>query len=147
MARSMFDRLHQLLDSPAGAVLGGAAYGSWATFANWEAGVPAATRIGLTHFALTTGLTMFGVEIMNRLFARLSDPRAGALLAFSGSLAFTYLLLISVHLMIGTPHILLTLTPGLLPTLAFCSFYSLLLLRQARPNPKGASHEVSTELR
>ncbi len=140
MSLASLDRLHKLLDSPLGAVLGGAAYGSWATFVNASAGVQSALRIGITHFAMTTGLTLFGVGIMNRLFGRTRGPRTGAALACAGSLAFTYGLLISVHTLIGTPHILLTLAPGLLPTLAFCSLYSLLLLRQARSSTGGELH-------
>ncbi len=47
-------------------------------------------------------------------------------------MAFTYTLLIGVHRLIGTPHILLTLAPGFVPTVSFCVLYPLLLLRQAR---------------
>ena len=60
----MFDRLRRLMDSAFGAVLGGALYGSWAAFANWTAGAPAALRIGATHFAMSTGLTLAGVAII-----------------------------------------------------------------------------------
>jgi hypothetical protein len=128
----MFDRLRRLMDSVFGAILGGACYGSWATFANWSAGAAAALRIGATHFAMSTGLTLAGVAIMNHLFALSRDPRRGAVLAFGGSMAFTYTLLIGVHRLIGTPHILLTLAPGFIPTLSFCVLYPLLLLRQSR---------------
>ena len=128
----MFDRLRRLMDSALGAVLGGACYGSWATFANWSAGATTAMRIGTAHFAMSTGLTMAGVAIMNRLFALSRDPRRGAVIAFCGSMAFTYTLLISVHTLIGTPHILLTLAPGFIPTVSFCVLYPLLLLRQVR---------------
>ncbi|WP_051361907.1 hypothetical protein [Solimonas soli] len=143
----MFDRLRRLMDSVFGAVLGGACYGSWATFANWSAGAPHALRIGVTHFAMSTGLTLSGVMIMNRLFALSRAPRLGAALAFGGSMAFTYALLIGVHALIGTPHILLTLAPGFVPTLSFCTLYSLLLLREARTGQQAApaSDEIDDE--
>ena len=128
----MFDRLRNLMDSPLGAVLGGGAYGSWAVFANWFAGPDFALRIGATHFAMSTGLTLIGVALMNRLFRLARQPRTGAVLAFCGSMAVTYALLIGVHLAIGTPRIALTLAPGLIPTASFCVLYPLLLLRQAR---------------
>ncbi len=128
----MFDRLRQLMDSPFGAILGGACYGSWACFANWSAGAHAALRIGFTHFLMSTGLTLAGVAIMNLLFRLGSTPLRGTAVAFCGSMGFTYTLLISVHLLIGTPRILLTLAPGLIPTISFCIVYPLLLLRQAR---------------
>ena len=95
-------------------------------------GGPTALRIGATHFAMSTGLTLAGVAIMNHLFDLAREPRRGALLAGCGSLAFTYTLLIGVHSLIGTPHILLTLTPGFVPTVSFCVLYPSLLLRQAR---------------
>jgi hypothetical protein len=128
----MFDRLRRLMDSVFGAVLGGAFYGSWATFANWSAGASRAERIGFTHFLMSTGLTLAGVAIMNRLFRLGRTPSLGAIIAFSGSMSFTYGLLISVHRLIGTPHILITLAPGFIPTVSFCVVYPLLLLREAR---------------
>lgn len=128
----MFDRLRRLLDSPLGAVLGGAVYGSWASYANWVAGPASALRIGFAHFAMSTGLTVIGVALMNRLFALSRRPRIGAVLAFCGSMAATYSLLIGVHLALGTPHIALTLAPGLIPTTSFCVLYPLLLLRESR---------------
>jgi hypothetical protein len=128
----LLDLLHELLDSPAGAVLGGLIYGCWAVYINLGAGWPHALRIGAAHAAMSCFLTMSGVAIMNRLFRLRREARAGAVLACLGSLVFTYSLLISVHLVIGTPRILLTLAPGLLPTLSFCVGYSLLLWRQAQ---------------
>ncbi|NGY05456.1 hypothetical protein [Solimonas terrae] len=150
----MFDRLRRLMDSPLGAILGGAFYGSWATFANWSAGVHAAARIGFIHFLMSTGLTLAGVAIMNRLYHLARRPRNGAIIAFCGSMACTYTLLIGVHSLIGTPHILLTLAPGFIPTVSFCVVYPLLLLRHARQNQgthrddaMEVDHEVASVIR
>jgi hypothetical protein len=96
---------------------------------------------------MSLGLTLIGVRLMNRLFERARDPRLGALLAFCGSMSVTYALLVGVHLAIGTPHILLTLTPGFLPTIGFCVAYSLLLLRRARQLPVPAAHAFASQLR
>lgn len=150
----MFDRLRRLMDSALGAVLGGGFYGSWAIFANWSAGAHAALRIGFVHFLMSTGLTLAGVAIMNRLYRLAQRPRNGTIIAFCGSMTFTYALLISVHTLIGTPHILLTLTPGFIPTVSFCVLYPLLLLRQARSEIKNhaadameVDHEVASIVR
>lgn len=129
--RVWLNRLHGLLDSPYGAVLGGAGYGSWAVFVNAGQGWPDALRIGLAHFAMSAGLTYFGVRVMNGLFRQAAVPLHGAALACFGSLALTYSLLIGVHLWLGTPHLFLTLLPGILPTVSFCTLYSGLLLRAA----------------
>jgi len=141
----MLDGLRRLMDSVLGAVLGGACYGAWASYANLSAGMPGALRIGLTHFAMSTGLTLGGVKLMNRLFALSREPRLGAMLAFAGSMSLTYALLIGVHALIGTPHILLTLAPGLIPTLSFCTLYPLLLLRQARSARMSAMPAVEVD--
>jgi hypothetical protein len=125
------DRLHALVDSPWGAVLGGALYGSWAVVANVSHGAWTALRVGLIHFAMSTGLTFAGVRLMSGFFGLARRPQQGALLAACGSLATTYGLLIGVHHAIGTPEIFLTLLPGILPTLGFTLGYSLLLLRKA----------------
>lgn len=132
MIAAVFKRLHRLMDSSVGALLGGAAYGGWAVAANWQAAGQAAWRIGGTHFAMSTALTWSGVRLMSWLFRRSDEPLAGALIAGFGALLVTYGLLVPVHLALGTPHILLTLAPGIGPTLAFCIVYSLLLFHRAR---------------
>jgi hypothetical protein len=141
-----FARLHRLLDSWAGALLGALLYGGWACWANRSAGALHATGIGVAHAVMSFCLTLGGVKIMNLFFSLPSDPRAGALSAFAGSMTATYSLLVSVHLAIGTPHILLTLAPGLLPTAGFCLAYSLLLLRQSR-HSNTPTHALATDLR
>jgi hypothetical protein len=131
MMRSLFDTLHRCLDGPLGALIGGAVYGSWAFYANLSAGIRRAAIIGLVHFATSFALTLSGVKVMNALYAWAHAPWRGVS-AFFGSMALTYGVLLSVHLLIGTPHILLTLSLGLLPTIAFCWGYTLLLFRAAR---------------
>ena len=51
-------------------------------------------------------------------------------LSITGSLTLTYTLLISVHLFLGTPSILLTLAPGLAPTIGFAFTYAMLMYRE-----------------
>src|SRR3546814_19848963 len=83
---------------------------------------------------------------MNHLYRLARRPRAGAIIAFCGSMTFTYTLLISVHTLIGTPHILLTITPGFIPTISFYVLYPLMLLRQARSHVKtGADANMTVD--
>lgn len=124
------NRLHNLLDSPLGAMLGGAVYGVWAFGVNHHAGADNAVWIGLSHWGLSSALTFFGVRIM-RLGYRLGPSlrwRFG--LSFLSSMLFSYALLIGLHLALATPQILLTLAPGFLPTVGFAVGYSLLLYRE-----------------
>jgi hypothetical protein len=129
--RNLLDRLHRWLDGPLGALVGGAAYGSWAFYANLSAGTARAALIGLAHCGTSFVLTYSGVKVMNALYAWARSPWRGAS-AFCGSMALTYGSLLAVHTALGTPHILLTLAPGLLPTIGFCAGYTLLLFRAER---------------
>ena len=123
--------LYRLMDSPLGAVLGAMVYGLWAFYANRAAGLPHAALIGFTHWMMSVAITMGCVALMRTLFWLPSRPRVGALLSVAGSLLATYTLLLGVHLYIGTPNILLTLAPGMLPTIGFAVVYSGLLLRES----------------
>jgi hypothetical protein len=122
-------RLRVILDGPVGAVLGGAVYGAWATYVNAVLGLSAALLIGFTHFLMSAGITYASVNLMRCLFGFGSTPWGGFWIAFCGDLALTYAILVGVHLAIGTPHILWTLTPGFIPTIAFALFYATLLRR------------------
>lgn len=138
MSSPLVARLRVVVDGPIGAVLGGSVYGAWATFANAFLGMHAALRIGVTHFLMCAGLTWGSVNVMRRLFGLASTPWGGFWMAFCGTLLITYTLLISVHLALGTPHILWTLTPGILPTVGFSLFYAT-LLRRTMPVPSAAA--------
>jgi hypothetical protein len=132
MRERLLQRLYRLMDSPQGAVLGGLCYGLWATAVNRHAGWPHAALIGTAHWMMSATLTYGSVALMRTLFWLPRDPRHGAALSACGSLVLTYSMLLSVHHAIGTPHILVTLAPGLLPTIGFALTYSSLLFRETR---------------
>lgn len=130
-------RLYRLMDSPLGAVLGAMVYGLWAFYVNRRAGLPHALLIGATHWLMSVVLTISCVALMRTLFWLPATARRGAALSMIGSLAVTYTLLVGVHLAIGTPHILLTLAPGMAPTIGFAVVYSSLIYREhGRSMPK-----------
>ncbi len=121
--------LRRAADSFAGAVFGALVYAAWATFANWDAGAKLALGIGLSHWLTSTFITYSGTGVMRHFFAAATTPRDGAVLAFVAGLAYTYLVLLTVHYAIGTPHIPLTLLAGVIPNVLFCFSYALLLSR------------------
>lgn len=139
MRDRVLTRLFSLMDRPVGAIVGAMAYGFWAFFINRHAGLPHATLIGVCHWLASVVLTISCVSLMRTLFFMAAKPRNGALLAVAGDLTLTYALLIGVHLFIGTPNIVWTLAPGLLPTIAFAALYASLLMREAA-NPASALH-------
>ncbi len=122
------------MGSPIGAALGALVYGVWAVYANRDAGMLLAFRAGTAHWLTSALLTYFGAASMRVVF----DIVAGTFSGFTrliatciGGLVFTYVTLIGVHLINGSPHILLTLAPGIIPTLLFCITYAALLQRGA----------------
>ncbi len=124
----MLQRIRRLADSWFGAVLGAAAYGAWATWANWSEGPIQALRIGGAHWCASAFLTYFGTYVMRRLFGQRSSGVA-ALRAVLGGLLFTYGTLLVVHTLVHTQHLLLTLAPGVVPNVLFCTGYAALLSR------------------
>jgi hypothetical protein len=131
--------------TPLGSSLFGAvSYGLWTFAVNVSAGgYFIATRSGLIHACMSFCITYSSVLIMPAVFKRARTPLQGALLGATTTLLLTYLLLISVHLYIGTPHILWTLAPGLLPTIGFDSVYSAILYKCAISKLNHASGDCS----
>jgi len=117
-----------LMDSWFGALLGGGVYGAWAVWANWAQGGNQALAIGAAHWMTSTLLTFFGTTAMRQFYGA-ADSRTGGLRAFAGGLALTYASLLTVHGLLGTQQLLLTLSPGIVPNVLFCASYALLLKR------------------
>lgn len=124
--------MRYLMDSWFGALLGGGIYGAWAVWANWEQGANMALVIGAAHWLTSTLLTFFGTMAMRRFYGN-ADSRVGGVRAFLGGLTLTYASLFAVHGLLGTQHLLLTLSPGILPNVLFCASYALLLRRTRTP--------------
>ncbi len=122
-------QLRRLTDSIWGAMLGALVYAAWAVFANWDFGAPIALRAGVVHWLASTVLTYTGTGVMRRCFAMMDRPLEAAVITFLGGMAYTYILLLVVHHLLGTPHIALTLAAGVIPNILFCGSYALLLAR------------------
>lgn len=120
--------LRYLMDSWLGAVLGGGVYGAWAVWVNWPQGVNTACGIGAAHWLTSALLTFFGTLAMRQFYGK-ATGWLGSLRAFGGGLALTYVSLFAVHGLLGTQQLLLTLAPGIIPNILFCSSYALLLKR------------------
>jgi hypothetical protein len=127
---SQWTRLRRFMGGPTGAVLGGLLFAAWAAVVNRDGGAYVSLRSSCGQFLASTTLTLVDARVMNGLFARFQSPPVAAAVAAIGSLVMTYGLVVGVHLAIGTPHILLTLLPGIPPTLGFTAVYTLLLLRE-----------------
>ena len=126
--RHGFHFARYLMDSWFGAVLGGGVYGAWAVWANWGQGASMALAIGAAHWLTSALLTFFGTMAMRKFYGNASGW-TGSLRAFAGGLGLTYASLFSVHGLLGTEQLLLTLAPGVIPNILFCASYALLLKR------------------
>ncbi|HEX4871270.1 MAG TPA: hypothetical protein VFV27_03050 [Nevskiaceae bacterium] len=130
---SGWQRLRGLTDSLAGAMLGAAVYAAWAVWINRAAGLEMALSAGAGHWLASTLLTYYGTAAMRAIERRTRGLRHPAQATALGGLALTYLVLLGLHLALGTPELLLTLAPGLLPNLLFCAGYAELLRRTPPP--------------
>lgn len=120
--------LRYLMDSWFGAILGGGVYGAWAVWANWAQGASIAWGIGVAHWLTSAMLTFFGTLAMRQFYGN-AQGLVGSLRAVAGGLCLTYASLLAVHGLLGTEHLLLTLVPGIVPNILFCTSYALLLKR------------------
>ena len=120
--------LKYLMESWFGALLGGGIYGAWAVWANWAQGVEMALIIGAAHWITSVLLTYFGTMAMRKFYGD-ANGFVGSLRAFFGGLTLTYASLFTVHGLLGTQRLLLTLAPGIVPNILFCASYALLLKR------------------
>ncbi|MBT8148453.1 MAG: hypothetical protein KJO24_00875 [Gammaproteobacteria bacterium] len=120
----------------AAAVLG---YGGWAVYSNML-GQPAtmdgvAWRAGCIQGSYAGLLTLVNISILEALFRFLLQRQGATAATLNTLLASTvaqYSIIIPVHLLNGTPNILLTLLPGLVIGTAFSSAYLWSLRRYAR---------------
>ena len=109
------------------AVLG---YGGWAVYSN-RLGQPAdmamvAWRAGCIQGGYAGVLTLINISMLEALFKRLLKRlpvTSAALITLLLATATQYAVIIPVHLINGTPNILLTLLPGLVIGTLFCCFY------------------------
>ncbi len=125
--------LLELADGLSGALLGFLFYGGWAIWANSDHGMAIALRAGAIQGTMSFIVTLSGTTLMKALFIGHAALWVRFLRASIGALVLIYSLIISVHLLNGTPNILLTLAPGLPITIFFCLSYCYGLMRYGIP--------------
>ena len=122
-------KLRWLTDSLGGAALGAMVYAIWAVCVNWSTSPSLAIRAGITHWVISTALTYCDAANMRYFFSLGRTRLEGMALALCAGLTLTYSVLITAHLIVGTPHIALTLSVGVIPNMVYCIGYTLLLSR------------------
>ena len=109
------------------ALIAAVAYGSWAFYANWQhayaAGIKAACVQGLLSFSVTFVMTV----AMEWVFRSCQQEQIRFLLTAFVPLSCILLLMASVHLAVGTPDIIKTITPSAIAGSIYCVVYTLRL--------------------
>lgn len=127
-------RLLDLMGSWVGALAGASFYGAIVTLVNWNEGAAHALLSGAGHATVSAALTLFGTTWMRWVFGKQAAGVHRGAVTFMSGLGLTYLLLVSIHTLLGTPRLLLSLMPGVIPNVLFCATYSGLLARTAMPH-------------
>ena len=122
-------KLRWLTDSLGGAALGAMVYAIWAVCVNWSTSPTLAIRAGFTHWIISTALTYCDAANMRYFFSLGRTRLEGMAFAMCAGLTLTYSVLITGHWIVGTPHIALTLAIGVIPNIAYCVGYTMLLSR------------------
>lgn len=136
-----------MADGISGAVLGFLFYGAWAVWANADHGLIVAGRSGLLQGTMSFIVTLSGTTTMKTLFRGESALWWRFSRACLGTLALIYSAIIAAHVLNGTPHILLTLAPGLPITIIFCLSFCYGLVRYTSPGAIAPAATVPTESR
>jgi hypothetical protein len=122
------------LDWRVTAALGAALWGSWALYANWEAGVGSASLSAVTQAAISASSITFLSLLANRVLAR-SWPNPVVQVVAATVIPYSVLLslVITAHLIVGTHNIVRTIVPSASVGIAYCVLYAIKNRRMPTP--------------
>lgn len=107
-------------------------YGGWAFWVNMQDSVEMGVRAGLLQGSYSLLLTFSSTLLMERLYARLRHVPGGLWLSMLVMAAVLWSIPWSIHLLAGTPYILMTVLPGFLIGCVYTLVYLLSLRRLAK---------------
>ena len=97
--------------------IAGLAYGGWSAFSNWEHG----TQTALLAFLVQGAFAFTSTYVLGRIVAKTADKCAHIknglvqrLVVFTASSTFLWATPTALHLIAGTPNILMAMLPGLI---------------------------------
>lgn len=96
----------------------------WAAWANYDYGFDVAYKAALTQASLSFFITLFMTLSMEAIAARNYSPWRQWSYSILGPCGAVSCCLVAVHLWVGTPNWLLTITPSVLVGLVYTSAYS-----------------------
>lgn len=109
-----------------------AIYGGWGFYANHAHGTAIALRVMFAQAAASFAMTFVTTLLIEALLARLGHRWYGVAQTIVYTFAICQLLVLLVHLAVGTPEILRTMAPNLLIGATFTTVYTVGLSRVTR---------------
>ncbi|MEM7001150.1 MAG: hypothetical protein AAF529_10200 [Pseudomonadota bacterium] len=88
------------------------AYGGWAVYANWPHGEYIAWRSGCVQGGYSFALTFVMTLVTEWLYARLVEVWGGLLWLMVIICSVLFCTAYGIHMLVGTPEILMTILPG-----------------------------------
>lgn len=107
-------------------------YGGWAVAVNWSHGLDATVRAATAQVAYSVTTTALMSSLMEAVFARLPPGKSRVWKTAGIASAIGMVALTAVHMLAGTPELLLTVLPSLVMGTLFALLYSLNLGRVER---------------
>ena len=131
--------------SVASAIAGMLVYGGWAVYANFDHGLAIAQRSGFVQGSYSFVLTFLMTLVTESLFAKIAPRYRMALTTVLVSVIL-FTSAYSIHMLVGTPEILMTIFPGFVIGTAYTLVYVIGLTRavQLRAQTVVANEERTT---
>ena len=107
-------------------------YGAWAWYANLDHGADVAMRSGLVQGGYSLILTFLMTLVTEFLYAKFVDLVAGTVMTTGVVSVILFVSAYSIHAIVGTPEILMTITPGFIIGTIYTYVYVLGLRRSTK---------------
>jgi hypothetical protein len=98
-------------------------YGGWAWYANLDHGAAIAMRSGLVQGGYSLVLTFLMTLVTEALYSNWQHVAGGVIWTTTVVSAILFSSAFTIHLLVGTPEILMTITPGFFIGTIYTYFY------------------------
>lgn len=110
-------------------------YGGWAWYANLDHGADIAMRSGLVQGGYSLVLTFLMTIVTEYLYSSWQHHASAAIRTTLLVSTILFCSAYTIHMLVGTPEILMTITPGFIIGTIYTYVYVLGLRASSKPNP------------
>lgn len=100
------------------------AYGGWAVYANYRHGLATSLVSALTQGIISFLVTAFMTLILEAIFYRFAAGALRIVVTAVGAQAAVALVTFTIHYVVGTPEIIVTMTPSFIVSSIYCVVYT-----------------------